>query len=67
MKDCPCNGCVPPKRHEACHDHCKEFKEWKQPIIDSYAERIKAVDRRMINDRMYNVMDRRAKQDMKRR
>lgn len=47
---CPCNGCVPPKRHEACHDHCKEFKEWKQPIIDSYAERAKAVDRRMIND-----------------
>jgi hypothetical protein len=20
-----CNGCVPPKRHPGCHDHCPDF------------------------------------------
>jgi hypothetical protein len=28
--DCPCKGCVPPKRHEACHDTCQEYKEMKR-------------------------------------
>lgn len=22
-----CNGCVAPKRHPACHDHCEEYKK----------------------------------------
>jgi hypothetical protein len=39
MNDCPCHGCVPPKRHEACHDSCKEYIVWKQHLIDSYEER----------------------------
>ena len=24
----PCYGCVPPKRHPACHDSCPERAEW---------------------------------------
>ena len=24
-----CNGCVPPKRHTACWDHCPEYKKEK--------------------------------------
>lgn len=30
FKDSPCKGCVPPKRHEACHDHCEEYLELKR-------------------------------------
>lgn len=67
MRDCPCNGCVPPKRHEACHDHCIEYKEWKQPIVDSYDQRATAVNRRMLNDDMYRAMEKRLKQRLKRR
>jgi hypothetical protein len=26
---CPCNGCVPPKRHLHCHSTCKEHKDWQ--------------------------------------
>ena len=26
--DCPCNGCVPPKRTVTCHSTCKEYKIW---------------------------------------
>lgn len=26
----PCKGCVPPKRHPACHDHCPEYLEVKE-------------------------------------
>lgn len=65
MRGCPCYKCE--ERYEACHDHCDKYKTWKKPLADSYEERVKAVDRRMIYDRMYNVMDRRAKQDMKRK
>lgn len=24
-----CNGCVPPKRHEKCHDHCPDYNTEK--------------------------------------
>ena len=24
-----CNGCVPPKRHTACWDHCPEYQKEK--------------------------------------
>ena len=34
---CPCKDCA--ERYEACHDHCDRYKAWKQPMIDSYAER----------------------------
>ena len=36
-KCAPCKGCT--ERHEACHDHCDRYKEWKQPFLDSYPER----------------------------
>ncbi len=28
--DCPCNGCVPPKRNATCHPTCKEYIEWRE-------------------------------------
>ena len=65
MRGCPCYKCE--KRYEACHDYCDKYKAWKKPIADSYEERVKAVDRRMINDRMYNIIDRKTKQNMKRK
>ena len=29
-KPYPCKGCVPPKRHPACHDHCPEYLKMKK-------------------------------------
>lgn len=29
MVNYPCKDCVPPKRHPACHDTCKEYLEVK--------------------------------------
>jgi hypothetical protein len=32
---CPCDGCVPPKRHLHCHSTCpdyKDFRDWKDQI-----------------------------------
>lgn len=29
MPNYPCRYCVPPKRHPACHDTCKEFRDAK--------------------------------------
>lgn len=28
LRDSPCHGCVAPKRHPGCHDHCKEYADW---------------------------------------
>lgn len=28
--NCPCKGCVPPKRNAECHSNCKDFKIWDQ-------------------------------------
>ena len=28
--DCPCNGCVPPKRKIGCHGTCREFIVWRK-------------------------------------
>ena len=28
--DCPCNGCVPPKRNETCHPTCEEYLKWRK-------------------------------------
>ena len=27
--NCPCKGCVKPKRHIGCHDHCEEYLKFK--------------------------------------
>jgi hypothetical protein len=29
MNNCPCNGCVPPKRTPTCHSTCEAYKDWK--------------------------------------
>lgn len=45
-----CYGCVPPKRHEACWDHCPEYKAEKA----DYAEKKAAEDmRRKVNNSIY--------------
>lgn len=36
-----CNGCVAPKRHPACHDHCEEYQKEKA----EYEERKAVADR----------------------
>lgn len=28
--DCPCMGCVPPKRHATCHATCEEYRTWER-------------------------------------
>lgn len=33
-----CKGCVAPKRHPGCHDHCPEYKDEK-----TEHERLKAI------------------------
>lgn len=30
--DCPCKGCTAPKRHTACHGHCKEYIDWAKEV-----------------------------------
>lgn len=47
--DC-CKGCVKPKRHPGCHDHCPEYEEEKR-----IHEKRKAADnkRRSINLGLY--------------
>ena len=30
MRKCPCKGCN--KRYKACHDTCKEYKDWKKEL-----------------------------------
>ena len=60
-----CNGCVPPKRHTACWDHCPEYKkekaenEAKKAIADReksislgiYSQKSKAVSKALKNRR----------------
>lgn len=31
--NCPCNGCVPPKRYPGCHGGCEEYKSWNEEHI----------------------------------
>lgn len=40
MKDSPCNGCL--KRYPVCHDHCKDYLEWKQAEDAKKQEYIKS-------------------------
>jgi hypothetical protein len=28
--DCPCKGCVAPKRHDLCHSTCEDKKAWDE-------------------------------------
>lgn len=38
----PCRGCVPPKRHRACHDTCPDYLAEKAILDEMKAERDKA-------------------------
>ena len=31
-RDCPCRGCVPPKRTPTCHSSCPDYAEWKSGL-----------------------------------
>ena len=31
-RDCPCKGCVPPKRTPTCHSSCTDYAEWKSGL-----------------------------------
>lgn len=31
-RDCPCRGCVPPKRTPTCHSNCPEYADWKSGL-----------------------------------
>ena len=42
VKQCPCKGCVPPKRNEMCHSTCNEYKEWKD-FTDKRKEELKSI------------------------
>jgi hypothetical protein len=42
-EDCPCNGCVPPKRKRACHGSCPEYKTWDSEKREKKAEYMKMV------------------------
>lgn len=46
-----CNGCVAPKRHPGCHDHCPEYGAEK-----AEHERLKAneFERRKVKNDIYN-------------
>lgn len=39
-----CRFCVPPKRHPACHDTCKEYKDEKAGEEARKAEHMKKVE-----------------------
>lgn len=40
---CPCRYCVPPKRHEACHDTCPDYIAWRAPRLAEYERKKIAV------------------------
>lgn len=35
---CPCRDCE--ERHEACHDHCARYREWKKPYLERAQDRL---------------------------
>ncbi len=41
-KECPCKGCMPPKRSSTCHGNCKEYLEWSTAKTEEN-ERIRKV------------------------
>ena len=30
--ECPCKGCIPPKRSSICHSSCKAYLDWKKEL-----------------------------------
>ena len=56
---CPCREC--PDRHEACHDSCEKYRDWKAPFLRRSAEKVASVGiistvmerwiRKLMNDR----------------
>jgi hypothetical protein len=37
-EDCPCNGCVAPKRYPGCGIDCIEYKKWKHKETERKAQ-----------------------------
>lgn len=50
-KECPCKGCVPPKRNPTCHSGCPDYKEWRAEK-DNENEKIKKAreEQKMLDD-----------------
>lgn len=58
---CPCKGCVPPKRHEACWDTCPEYKEWSAPFAKHREERkITNTIKEIMGERIEKAIDKKA-------
>lgn len=56
--DCPCNGCVPPKRNATCHGSCTEYLTWN----DEHLKKLEEVhQQRNITDVYYEGARRRNK------
>ena len=43
VNDCPCKGCVPPKRNAECHSKCPEYIEWNT-LHQQELEKIRAAN-----------------------
>lgn len=52
LENCPCHGCIPPKRTATCHPECKEYINWKEQL-DALNEQIreqKRIDNLILED-----------------
>lgn len=49
---CPCKDCK--DRHQACHDHCEKYKEWKKEL-EANKEALKRIKEEQIDFRGMNA------------
>ena len=60
-KNCPCRYCVPPKRHPACHDTCKDYIKWSAPLVQAREERqMRNTIKEILTERVDRFMQRNA-------
>ena len=45
---CPCDGCIPPKRHIGCHTNCPDYIRWKKQLEEAKAIRIRENEKKDI-------------------
>ena len=50
-KDCPCNGCLPPKRSSDCHSVCPEYPKWSKKHVEELTAIREEKERRNITAR----------------
>lgn len=43
--NCPCKGCVPPKRKPSCHGVCPEYIKWSRKHVADKIAAIRAKER----------------------